>query len=315
MKRDLIGYGMQRPEIVWPNGARVAVSLVVNFEEGAELSLEQGDKETERFSEVVSVLKPGTRDFGVEQVFNYGTRVGLWRFLDAFDRHGVKATFYMCGRAVERSPQLAAEIVRRGHEPACHGWRWLPHADYQNRKDEREAILRCIDAIEHATGKKPRGFNSRGSVSVWTRSILAELGFLYESSSWDDELPYYDVEAGASPLLVIPYTMDCNDMKFFHPNGFVEAAQFSRYVTDALEQLLSEARRGQSSILSIGMHLRIAGRPGRFRAVETILDKLATFGNQVWIAQREEIANCWLKAYPFSIDQHSMARGDLISAN
>jgi peptidoglycan/xylan/chitin deacetylase (PgdA/CDA1 family) len=312
MKRDLIGFGRHRPKVTWPNGAQVAVSLVVNFEEGAEFSLEQGDAETERFSEVVSVLRPGVRDIGVEQIFNYGTRVGLWRFLDAFDRHDIRATFYMCGRAVERSPQLAAEIVSKGHEPACHGWRWRPHADFRDPQEEKASIQQCIDAIEAATGRKPVGFNSRGSISIWTRQVLSEMGFVYESSSWDDELPYYDDSVGPSPLLIVPYTMDCNDMKFFHPNGFVEAAQFSRYVADALEQLLTEARRdGRSSILNIGTHLRITGRPARFRAIETILETLSAVGDEIWIAPREDIARHWLKSRPYASTGASHAKAAL----
>ncbi|MDC7787617.1 polysaccharide deacetylase family protein [Rhodoplanes sp. TEM] len=294
-QRDLVGYGGRPPAMVWPNGARVAVSLVVNFEEGAELAVGDGDEVSERIGEVVSVVAPGRRDLGQEEMFAYGTRVGLWRFLDAFDRHDRRATFYMCGRAVERLPDLAAEIVARGHEPACHGWLWRPHADFADRAAERASLVRCIDVIRAATGERPLGFCCRGSQSVHTRELLAELGFAYDSNGFDDDLPYM-APAGAGRILVVPYGFDCNDMKFFHPNGFVEPDQFVRYAGAALSTLLDEAERGRSSLLNIGLHLRICGRPARFAAVEGILGLLARLGDRVWVARRIDLARHWMAA-------------------
>ncbi len=295
MQRDLIGYGLAPPPFAWPGGARVAVSLVVNNEEGAELSLEAGDGETERIGEVVSVVRPGRRDIGQEQIFAYGLRAGLLRFLDAFDRRGAKATFFMCGRAVARTPALAREVVRRGHEPACHGWLWRPHADYPDRESERADLLRAVSAIGDATGERPRGFFCRGSPSVHTRALLAELGFAYDSNAFDDDLPYWDLSVPGGPMLVLPYALDTNDMKFFHPNGFVQPRDFARYVDAALEQLLEEGGRGAPKLLNIGFHLRICGRPARFRAVEAILARLAEFGPAVWVARRMDIAE-WARA-------------------
>lgn len=294
-ERDLMGYGGRPPAIVWPNGARVAVSLVVNFEEGAELAVGDGDAASERIGEVLSVVAPGRRDFGQEEIFAYGTRVGLWRFLDAFDRHERQATFYMCGRAVERLPALAAEIVARGHEPACHGWLWRPHADFTDAAEERASLVRCIDVIRDTTGQRPLGFCCRGSQSPHTRALLGELGFLYDSNGFDDDLPYWSA-AGEGRILVVPYAFDTNDMKFFHPNGFVEPGQFVRYVEAALGTLVEEAGRGRSSLLNIGLHLRICGRPARFAAVEGILTALRSLGDRVWVARRDEITRHWLSA-------------------
>ena len=298
IRRDLVGYGAKRPRLVWPNGARVAVSLVLNFEEGAELSVEQGDSETEGFGEVQSVQPPGVRDLVQEQVFDYGMRVGLWRFLDAFERHGSTVTLMMCGRAVERVPELARTAVARGHEPAVHGWRWLPHSRYGDPETERSDIEKTRRTIAGATGVTPVGFMCRGGQSPWTRDLLSELGFSYDSNCLDDDLPYWDAAAKRRPMLVLPYGFDTNDMKFFNRNGFVQAEDFSGYVRTAVETLISEADRGASSMLTVGFHLRICGRPARFQAVESILAHLASLGDQVWIAPRRAIAEHFGRLVP-----------------
>ena len=292
--RDLMGYGRAPPDIVWPNGARVAISVVMNFEEGAELQIGDGDAVSERVGEVVSVVPEGARDQGQEQLFAYGMRVGLWRFLEALDRFETPATFFCCGRAVERAPENARAVVAAGHEAACHGWRWRPHADYAEPETERTDLLRAVSMIEAATGQRPVGFFCRGSESNWTRSLLAEQSFEYTSNAFDDDLPYRD----PTGLTVVPYNLDSNDMKFFHPNGFVRAQDMVDYVKDALAQLLAEAERGRSSTLSIGYHLRIAGRPARFRAFEEVLAHLAELGDRVWLAQRAEIARCFRSLAP-----------------
>ena len=289
MQRDLTGYGLDPPRLQWPGGADLAVSIVVNYEEGAELSIEAGDGESERIGEVISIVPPGARDIGQEQIFAYGLRAGLPRFLDAFDRHGVTATFFMCGRAVARTPEIAREVVRRGHEPACHGWRWRPNADYPDRVTEVAALRRATEAIERATGERPVGYFCRGSASPHTRALLAEQGYRYDSNAFDDDLPYWD-----GPMLVLPYALDTNDMKFFHPNGFARPEEFAGYVASAVEQLLEEGARGAPKLLNIGLHLRICGRPARFRAVEAILAHLKSLGPRVWIARRRDIAD-WVR--------------------
>jgi peptidoglycan/xylan/chitin deacetylase (PgdA/CDA1 family) len=288
MFRDLLGYGGEPPQIVWPNGARLAVSVVVNFEEGSEFQVGDGDAHSERIGEVISVVSDGTRDIGQEQIFAYGTRAGFWRILDGLERHHLPATFYFCGRAVERAPSLARTAVDRGHEAACHGWRWRPHSDYMTEADEAADLDRAIQAITTATGETPRGFFCRGSESIWTRNLLAARGFHYTSNAFDDDLPYRDAQF--PDLLVLPYALDTNDMKFFHPNGFNRAAEFSEYVSDALNVMLSEAERGQTGLLNIGLHLRIAGRPARFRALEQIFEQLNAVRDKIWLARRIDIA-------------------------
>jgi peptidoglycan/xylan/chitin deacetylase (PgdA/CDA1 family) len=304
-ERDLIGYAGSPPQIIWPNGARVAVSVVVNFEEGAEHQVGDGDATSERVGEVISVVPDGRRDQGQEQIFAYGSRVGLWRFLDALETTQTPTTFYMCGRAVARSPQLARAIADAGHEAACHGWIWRPHADYTDMETERADLRRATDAIETATGQRPTGFFCRGSESDWTRQLLIEEGYSYTSNAFDDDMPYHD----GSGLIVLPYNLDTNDMKFFHPNGFTRAVEMVDYVRDAVEQLLQEAQRGTSSTLSIGFHLRITGRPARFRAVTQILEYLALLEGQIWLARRIDIARHFAAAHPRG-QQHPSQHGE-----
>lgn len=296
-ERDLIGYAGAPPQIIWPNGARVAVSVAVNFEEGAEMQVGDGDPTSERVGEVVSVVPDGQRDQGQEQIFAYGSRVGLWRFLDALTDTATPATFLMCGRAVERSPQLARAITEAGHEAANHGWLWRPHAAFTDIEAERTALARATDAIETATGTRPVGFFCRGSESPWTRGLLAEAGYTYTSNAFDDDLPYAD----PSGLVAVPYNLDTNDMKFFHPNGFTRSSEMVDYVKDAARQLLAEAERGKSSTLSIGFHLRITGRPARFRAVTEILEFLASLDGQIWRARRIDIARHFAESPPSSL--------------
>lgn len=287
--RDLTGYAGNPPNIIWPNGARVAVSIAINFEEGSEQQIGDGDSTSERIGEVLSVVNPTVRDFGQEQLFAYGTRVAIWRFLNALERYKTPATFFFCGRAVSRNAALVNHISAYGHEPACHGWLWRPHSDYNDPATEKADIERCINAIEKACGQRPAGFFCRGSESQWTRQLLAESNFSYSSNAFDDDLPYQD----ASGLTVVPYNLDCNDMKYFHPNGFVRAQDMIDYVQDALTQLLEESDHGKSSTLSVGFHLRISGRPARFRAFTSLLDHLNNLGSKVWVAKRMDIAQAF----------------------
>lgn len=288
--RDLRGYGRTPPKFQWPNGAEAAVSLVVNFEEGAELAVSDGDAMTETVVEVASVVPQGQWDQGTEQQFAYGSRIGIWRILDSLDRYPFPVTFYMCGRAVERMPDIAKQIVAAGHEPACHGWLWRPHSDYRNADDERRDLVKCVEATEKATGQKPRGFFCRGGESAWTRPILKDLDFVYTSNGFDDDLPYLDKGAD---LLVVPYSLDTNDTKFIRPNGFIITDQFLTYVKESLDVLLEEGHAGAPKMLNIGFHLRISGRPGRIRALTKILDMLTSLGSQVWVARRIDIARYW----------------------
>lgn len=297
MTRDLLGYGGRWPDVTWPGGKRLAVSVVVNFEEGSEYQVGDGDARSEPMGEVVSVVPPGVRDQGQEQIFAYGMRAGIWRMLDALDDHAVPATFFACGQAVQRSPQVAAEAAGRGHEFAVHGWRWRPHADYTDRQAEARDLDRCVEAIRASTGQQPVGFFCRGGESRWTRHLLRERGFAYTSNGFDDDLPYWDRD-GSPPLLVTPYSLDSNDMKFFHPNGFVRSREMVEYVADALSVLMAEAERGLPRLLNVGFHLRIAGRPGRFAAFRDTLALLARHKDALWLARRRDIAAAFAAQVP-----------------
>lgn len=293
-QRDLIGYGGAWPDLTWPNGKRLAVSVVVNFEEGAELQVGDGDPISERIGEVLSVVPPGRPDPGQEQIFAYGTRAGAWRVADALKRHQMPATVFACGRAAQRAAPVLRMLAGNGNEVANHGWLWRPHADFDTPEAEAEAIDRARAAIEAATSQRPVGFFCRGAESPWTRSLLGDRGYLYTSNGFDDDLPYHD----RSGLVVVPYALDANDMKFFHPNGFVRASDMVDYVETALNVLLAEAARGLPRLLNIGFHLRIIGRPGRFAAFEQILALLAARRPQLWVTTRSEIARAFAGAVP-----------------
>lgn len=294
MMRDLVGYGGHWPDLVWPNGARLAVSVVVNFEEGAEQQVIDGDPVSERMGEVISVVPEGRPDPGQAQIFAYGTRAGAWRMAGALRRHDIPTTLFACGRAAERAAPVLAMLASDGHEVACHGWLWRPHADYDTAEAEGADLDRAAAAILAATGQRPVGFFCRGSESPWTRSLLAARGYLYTSNGFDDDLPYPD----PSGLVVVPYALDANDMKFFHPNGFVRASEMVEYVADALDVLEAEAAQGLPRLLNIGFHLRIVGRPGRFKAFDGVLAELARRRNRLWIARRADIARAFAQAMP-----------------
>lgn len=295
MSRDLVGYGGRWPDFAWPNGARLAVSLVINVEEGAEQQVVDGDPASERIGEVISVVPEGRPDPGQAQIFAYGTRAGAWRMADALRERALPCTLFACGRAAVRAAPVLAKLAADGHEVASHGWLWRPHADYDDPAAEGADLDRTADAIEAATGRRPVGFFCRGAESPWTRRLLAERGCLYTSNGFDDDLPYRDPDTG---LLVVPYALDANDMKFFHPNGFVRASEMVEYVADALDVLEAEAARGLPRLLNIGFHLRIVGRPGRFKAFTGVLDEIARRRDRLYVATRAEIARAFAEAVP-----------------
>jgi len=298
MTRDLLGYGGKPPPVKWPRGARLAVSVVVNFEEGAESSIEAGDAAAERIGEVTTIIPPGVRDIGQEQQFAYGMRAGVWRMLELLDRHQIKTTFMMCGYAVERSPAIAKRIVTAGHEPAIHGWRWRPHSDFTDREAERASLIQCREVIESITNVRPVGFFCRGSQSEFTRDLLIDLGFTYDSNALDDDLPYWAESPSGRRILAVPYALDTNDMKFNHPNGFVTSEEFVAYVKGAIDALVDEGERGSPKMLTIGFHLRIVGRPARIGAFSKILEYLKSKGDAVWITRRCDIAEFWRAQFP-----------------
>jgi allantoinase len=291
--RDLQGYGGTPPHPDWPGGARVAVSVVVNFEEGAELSIAEGDERNERVYEIQDEVV-GRPDPCLESHFDYGTRAGWWRIADVLDRHGVPATVSACGRAAERSPWLARDAVRRGHEVSCHGWRWERHAGMEP-DEERGVIRRAVAAIEHATGTRPVGWHTRSAASAETRRLLVEEGFLYDSDAYSDDLPFF-VELGTRRHLVLPYAFDTNDMHFHQAQQrFATGRDFSDYVLAAFEWLWREGERAPK-MMSIGLHLRMIGRPGRIGALDEILGAMRTKGG-VWFARRDAIARHWIERF------------------
>ena len=212
----------------------------------------------------------------------------------ALRRFRVPATLFACGRAAERAAPVLRMLAKDGHETACHGWLWRPHADYESAEAEAADLDRTAEAILRTTGERPRGFFCRGAESPWTRGLLVERGYLHTSNGLGDDLPYRD----ASGLIVVPYGLDANGMKFFHPNGFVRVADMVDYVTDALDVLEVEAASGLSRVLNIGFHLRIAGRPGRFKAFEHVLAELDRRRDNLWLARRVDIAKAFDTACP-----------------
>jgi peptidoglycan/xylan/chitin deacetylase (PgdA/CDA1 family) len=292
--RDFLGYAGAPPDPRWPGGAKVAVSFVINFEEGAEFSVSEGDAVNEGVYEVDHRLDGP--DPCIESHFEYGARAGWWRIMDLFDAHGVKATVSACGRAVERSPALARDAVRRGHEVAAHGWRWESHAGMVEA-DERKAIARTVAAIASATGARPLGWHTRSAASQNTRRLLAEEGgFLYDCDAYNDDLPYF-VEASGRRHLVMPYAFDTNDMHFQHTQRF-RGSDFADYIIGAYDWLVREGALAPK-MMSVGLHLRMIGRPGRIGALETIL-RHVTQGNSAWIAPRVAIARHWRETFPES---------------
>jgi peptidoglycan/xylan/chitin deacetylase (PgdA/CDA1 family) len=287
--RDFRGYGGTPPDAGWPGQARVAVSFVLNVEEGAELSLSAGDERNEARYEVVDEVV-GAVDPCMESHFEYGTRAGYWRIMALLDGFGVKTTVSACARALEQSPWLARDAMARGHEIACHGYRWETHAGMPEEV-ERAVISRSVETITRVAGVRPVGWHTRSASSVNTRRLLVEEGgFLYDSDAYDDDLPYL-VEVGGRSHVVLPYSFDTNDMRFQAGGGFTLARDFGAYVTEAFDWLWREGARAPR-MLSIGLHLRIIGRPGRIAGLEQTLAHITGRGG-VWIARRADIARHW----------------------
>jgi peptidoglycan/xylan/chitin deacetylase (PgdA/CDA1 family) len=294
----LIGYGGRWPDVRWPNGARVAVSLVVNYEEGAEQSVSRSGAKGERAGEVPSSTPAGVPDLAMDQMFAYGLRAGFWRVLGLLEQFQVRTTFLFCGEAVERTPDLAREAVARGHEAACHGYGWTNHALFTSEAEEEAAIERAIAAMVTAGIGRPLGFYGRWGPSRATRRILAKLGFLYDSNAYDDDVPHYDYTVAKSPMLVLPYSLDTNDWKFFEGDPWGTPKAYLEYLLCSLETLLDEGEHGLPRVLNVGLHLRIVGRPGRSWALREFLKQLQELGPRVWVASRVEIARHWLAAAP-----------------
>ena len=299
--RDLVGYSRNPPQARWPGNARIAVQFVLNYEEGGENATLHGDAGSEQFlSEMFSPAAYPDRHLSMESIYEYGSRVGLWRILGEFEKRGLPLTVFGVGMALQRHPEAAQAFVELGHEIACHGWRWI---HYQNTDEavEREHMRLGLDAIEKLTGTRPLGWYT-GRDSPRTRRLLAdEGGTLYDSDYYGDDLPFWmkvaRTDGSSVPRLVLPYTLDTNDMRFAMPQGFVQAEDFFVYLRDSFDALYAEGAE-TPRMLSIGMHCRLLGRPGRIVALQRFLDHIARF-DRVWVCRRVDIARHWLATHPY----------------
>jgi putative urate catabolism protein len=293
--RDLRGYGRNPPHPQWPGSARVALQIVLNYEEGAENSVLHGDAASETFlSEIIGAQPYPARHLSMETLFEYGSRVGVWRILREFERRKLPLTIFGVGMALERNPEVTAAFVEGGHEIASHGWRWI---SYQNMDEatEREHMARAVESIRRLTGTAPVGWYT-GRDSPNTRRLVVEHGgFLYDADAYGDELPYWMPVAGKSHL-VIPYTLDANDMRFATPQGFNTGEQFYTYLKDTFDVLYAEGETSPK-MMSVGLHCRIAGRPGRLGALQRFLDYVQQH-EKVWVCRRADIARHWHTVHP-----------------
>ncbi len=287
--RDFRGHGGRSPVAAWPEGKRLALSVVVNVEEGAELAISMGDEANEFVYEATQRVLDA-RDTCMESHFEYGTRAGWPRLRALLAQYGVRATLSCNGRAIALSPWLAQEAVSDGHEIAAHGWRWESHAGMDETR-ERTIIADTVAALAAAAGTPPVGWHTRSATSVNTRRLLVEQGgFLYDSNAYNDDLPYV-VEVQSRPHVVLPYAFDTNDMRFYNGGGFVQADDFATYCIGAFDRLYAESAMAPR-MLSVGLHLRIIGRPGRIGGLERFLAHVAGKPG-VWLARRDEIAHAW----------------------
>ena len=304
--RDLIGYGRNPPHPQWPGQARVALQFVLNYEEGGENAVLHGDGGSEQFlSEMFNPPSFTERHMSMEGIYEYGSRVGVWRILREFEKRGLPLTVFGVGMALQRHPELTAAFVELGHEIACHGWRWI---SYQNLDEatEREHMRLGLDAIEKLTGNRPLGWYT-GRDSPQTRRLVADDGrLLYDSDYYGDDLPFWmkvkRSDGAVVPRLVVPYTLDTNDMRFSLPQGFAQAEDFFIYLRDSFDALYAEGDpNGQNApkMMSIGMHCRLLGRPGRLVALQRFLDHVAKH-DKVWVCRRVDIARHWQATHPFN---------------
>ncbi len=297
MERDLIGYADRPPAADWPGRARVAVNFVLNYEEGSENTIGDGDGRVEiGLAEAPGGrLPPGERDLAFETMYEFGSRVGFWRVMRLFAERGLPMTIFGCALALERNPRAVEAIVAAGHDICSHGWRWIEHFRL-SEAEEREHIARAVESIRRTSGERPAGWYCRYGPSGNTRRLLVEEGgFLYDSDAYNDELPYWTRVAGRDHL-VVPYTMDTNDSKFTLPGGFGTGDAFFTYLRDAFDQLYDEGAE-TPRLMSVGLHPRIVGRPGRARGLARFLDHLLAH-DRVWVARRVDVARHWVARHP-----------------
>lgn len=294
VQRDLVGYGATPPVAKWPGGARVAVQFVINYEEGAENAVLNGDKGSEAFlSDMVGAPSHPARAMAMESLYEYGSRAGFWRLHRLFTARRVPVTVFGVAAAMEMNLAAVEAMLKADWEIASHGYRWIDY-QYVPEEVERDHIARAIALHAKLTGSRPLGWYQGRTSPNTARLVVEEGGFLYDADSYADDVPYWDTRHG-KPQLIVPYSLDANDMKMVALNGFTEGEQFFRYLRDTFEQLREEGGR----MMSVGLHGRIAGKPGRARAVARFLDHVLETGD-AWIARRIDIARHWLALHPYA---------------
>lgn len=294
--RDLVGYGRTPPHPHWPGEARIAVQFVVNYEEGGENSLLHGDNASEAFlSEIIGAQPwPRQRHMNMESLYEYGARAGIWRLLRLFTARGLPVTAFGVATALARNPEAVAAMKEAGWEMASHGYKWLEYKDF-TRDAEREHILEAVRLHTEAVGERPLGFYQGRSAEHTVPLAMEEGGFLYVADSYADELPYW-IYGAKGPQLVVPYTLDANDMRFSVAAGFANGSEFFDYLKDSFDLLYAEGESAPK-MMSIGLHPRLAGRPGRAQALARFLDYVAAH-DKVWVASRLDIARHWIANHP-----------------
>lgn len=294
--RDLIGYGATPPRADWPGGARIAVQFVMNYEEGGENSILHGDAASESFlSEMIGAAPlVGQRHMSMESLYEYGSRAGVWRLLDLFERKQVPLTLFAVAMALERNPVVADAALKAGHEICSHGYRWINYQDFPIEL-EREHMQTAIDIQKRLTGERPVGWYT-GRTSPNTRKLVVEDGgFEYDADDYSDDLPFWTTVDGNAHLIV-PYTLDTNDMRFASPQGFNSGDQFFSYLRDAFDVLYREGAEAPK-MLSVGLHCRLVGRPARLASLERFIDHVQSH-DEVWCARRIDIARHWREHHP-----------------
>ncbi|WP_077043381.1 allantoinase PuuE [Rhodococcus sp. MTM3W5.2] len=296
----MVGYGPTPPDPRWPGGARIAVQFVLNYEEGAENCVLDGDEASETFlSEIVGAQAFPNRHMSMESLYEYGSRAGLWRVLRVFERRGLPLTIFAVARAMQRNPEAVSAFRDLGHEIACHGLRWKSY-QLADEQTEREHMAEAVEILRELTGEAPLGWYT-GRDSPRTRELVVEHGgFEYDSDSYADDLPYWvkvPRDGNLVDHLVVPYTLDTNDMRFASPGGFPSGEQFFAHLRDAFDVLYEEGTAGAPKMLSVGLHCRIVGRPARTAALERFLDHVQSH-DKVWVARRIEIARHWRAVHP-----------------
>jgi allantoinase len=296
--RDLIGYGPRPPHAAWPDKARIAVQFVLNYEEGGENSILHGDPASEMFLSEIIGASPfeGARHMSMESIYEYGSRAGVWRVLDLFRDRQVPITLFAVAMAMERHEDVIIRALADGHEIASHGYRWINYHGMPIDQ-ERQHLEKAIDIHKRICGTRPLGWYT-GRTSVNTRALIAaEGGFIYDADDYSDDLPFWSRQT-ETPHLIVPYTLDTNDMRFATAQGFHSGDQFAAYLIDAFDTLYAEGKR-TPKMMSVGLHCRLIGRPARFAGLVKFLDHVQKH-DQVWLARRIDIANHWRKTHPFA---------------